>query len=255
MRNSAKFLILMLVMLSVVGAAAPITSVSTAPSGLEIRTAFPEVLMKDRAYDFHVHVFNTSDGAYMIEDTSCYIHLYNSTGHHIYEGVDSVASHDFDYAWDINGGNFTTAGILQYIIQCNDTIGQGGFLSSSLIVTPSGKYLEPEDSIINGFLGMLVLGLAFFFLAFAKGTEHAGVKLFLNMIAYLIMVLLMGGAYIVLQSTQTGILPLLQAVLFVVGIVLIIIMYYIFINLTRQSLALMRAKRGFGSGDDDPDVF
>jgi len=248
-QNLFKIMLIMIVMISVVGAAPPFVQESTGTGGLEIKTGFPEVLKQEMAHDFYIHVFNTSDGAFMIEDTSCYFHVYNTSGQHIFEGNDSTASHTFDYEFSLDGNNFTKEGIYQYIVQCNDTVGQGGFFASSFIVTPSGKYLEPEDSIVNGFLGVLVLGLAFFFLFFAKGTENAGVKLFLNMIGYLIMVLLMGGAYIVLQSTQTGILPLLQAVLFVVGIVLIIIMYYIFINLTRTSLAMMRAKKGFGDLD------
>ena len=69
------------------------------------------------------------------------------------------------------------------------------------------------------------------------------------------MFLTVGASYITLQTLQTNIKELGLGLMYLIGIVLIIIMYYIFINLTRQALAFMKAKKGFGSELDDSATF
>jgi len=253
MQNTLKIFLVLMVMVSIVGAVPPQTS--KAEFGLELRTGAAEVVQQNTSFDFHVHVFNASNGAFITEDTSCYLHLYNSSGHHLYEGIDSVVSHDFDYAWDIHAGNFSQEGILEYIVQCNDTVGQGGFVAGSIEVNKAGATMGVPDAIVNSAMILLFLGGAIFFLIFSKSTEHPGIKLFLSIVGYLVMMLSIGMAYILIEGVQTNANVIPKAMFFIFGITLIVMMYYIFINITRNALTLMKVKKGFGSEYDNPPTF
>ena len=124
-------------------------SVSAVPSsatteGWIIRSAIPDIFMKQDnvSYDFHVHVFDATTGNPIVEACNCSLHIYDLDGTHLFEGYDGVASHDWDYSWDVGEGNFSVGEEYPYIIQCNGTYAtddEGGFVSSSFIVTRSGQ--------------------------------------------------------------------------------------------------------------------
>jgi len=124
-------------------------------------------------------------------------------------------------------------------------------------VTPTGKSFNTSSAIVSVFILFLMFGVTIFFLIFAGIAETAGIKLFFNIISYLTMFLTIGSGYILLQSSevQSNLSGTMEALIFILGIVLIIIMFFIFINQTRQALELMRAKKGFGSEFDNPPTF
>lgn len=163
--------------------------------------------------------------------------------------------------------NMTFAGSGEFYIDFNNTQQLGRYdvrgisdgcentFATYFEVTPNGLNLTTSSVIANGFVLILFFGLAIFFLLYAKNTEVDGVKLFFNIISYIMIIVAVGGAYILLQTTQSGLLGLSKGMIFVIATVFIVIMFYIFINLTRTSLALMRAKKGFGSELDNPPTF
>ena len=150
----------------------------------------------------------------------------------------------------LNSGDYRTS------IVCLDN-GLPGYTTFKFTLTPTGKAITTSSAILQGLILLLMFGVTIFFLIFATITDSPGVKLFFNIISYITMFLTIGTGYILLQSSeiQNNISGTMEALLFIVGIVLIVIMFYIFINQTRQALALMKAKRGFGSEYDNPPMF
>lgn len=136
-----------------------------------------------------------------------------------------------------------------------DLDGTNTNFATYFIITPNGSSLSTSSAITYGLILLVMFSVTIFFLIFSKTTEAPGVKLFFNMIGYITMFLTVGAAYILMQST--GVSPMgdtVEMMLFVLGIVLVIIMFYIFINQTRHVLALMKAKKGFGD-IDNPEIF
>lgn len=139
-----------------------------------------------------------------------------------------------------------------------DDSGEVVVFSYDFTITPTGKSMTTSTSITSGLIVLLMFGVTIFFLFFAGVTEVPGVKLFFNVIGYITLFLTIGGAYVLLESSevQSNMSFLVQALLFVIGIVFIVIMFYIMINQTRQALKLMQIKKGFGSEyDDNPPMF
>lgn len=124
-------------------------------------------------------------------------------------------------------------------------------------ITPSGNSLSTSSSIVQGIMLFIMFGATLMFLFFGTITEVAGVKLFFNILGYISMFLTVGAGYVLLQSSevQSNVSGLVHAMLFIIGIVLIIIMFFVFINQTRQALQLMRVNKGFGSELDSPQMF
>ncbi len=155
--------------------------------------------------------------------------------------------------------NYTFCNTTQLGIYIVEGFGDNGGTNSIFVydfeITKTGLNFTTKESIIHIGLIFGLVAVSIFFLLFSRNTEEPGVRLFLNLISYLMMFLSVGAGYILLQSVQTNMLPVINIAVYTIGIVLIIIMFYIFINLTRHSLALMRAKKGFGSEFDNPSTF
>jgi len=266
MLNSVKIMLILVMVMGLVGTmvdAKQTTAINTAEGfDIEIPSTINHIKM-NTDYKLHTHVVNLSTGYPIVGDdgqdtlASCVVHLYNETGSHSLDAVmvwDDEGDGVGDFALTIDKGNFTQAGEYAYIINCNDSR-IGGFVANTFQVNPSGISLDMEDSVANGIVLFLFFGIAVFFLIFARTTEEGGVKLFFNVIGYITLLLCVGTSYIFLQGVQTGLLPMNMVAIFLIGIVFIVIMYYIFINLTKTSLAMMRIKKGFGSEFDNPATF
>jgi hypothetical protein len=197
---------------------------------------------------FEFNTYNKTSGL-IVSGTSCLTYLYDINGTTLLENFPTTID-GLHHQLTIDGGNLTRGGVYSLAIYCNSSEA-GGYVVGYFELTKTGLKFNEDESITHGFLILLLISVSIFFLLFAKSTENAGIKLFFNMISYLMMFVSVGAGYIMLQSVQSNMLPITKVVLFTIGIVLIVIMFYIFINLTKQSLALMRAKKGFGSEFDD----
>jgi len=172
------------------------------------------------------------------------------------------SSDNTDYAMTKDGGDYNytfcnTDALGRYVYTtCGDLNGNNICENIEFEITPNGSSLSTSSAIIYGLTLLLMFGVTIFFLIFAKVTETPGIKLFFNIIGYITMFLAVGSGYILLQSSGVNAMSgTVMALLYVLGIVLIVIMYYIFINQTRHALALMKAKKGFGSEFDNPPNF
>jgi len=164
MNNKIFLLFLLGVFLFPLVSAVPPFQTGASTTGFEIRTGIADTMKLNQNYDFHVHVFNISNGVPIRTGTTCYLHIYNSTGHHSFEGYDSVASHDFDYGFFVDSGNFTEVGYHPYIVQCNST-NQGGWVAGRFLITTTGNQSG------NTLPLFLLLG-AFIILAVALSTKN-----------------------------------------------------------------------------------
>lgn len=124
-------------------------------------------------------------------------------------------------------------------------------------ITESGVDVSEGTAIMRGFALIILLGIGFFFIFFASTTESSGVKLFLSMMGYIFVLITSATSYIILKDNEifVGVANIGFAALFILIIIFIVIMYYIFINLTKTALAMWRAKKGFGSELDNPATF
>jgi hypothetical protein len=120
-----------------------------------------------------------------------------------------------------------------------------------LVITPSGNAFNDSSATTTAIILALMFGVTVFFLIFSKTTVNPTIQLFFNLISYLTMALTVGAGVILLQSSgvQSNISSLMTGLMWLIGIVLVIIMYYIFIQQTKHALSLMRAKKGYE--DDD----
>lgn len=203
------FVFCFLLLISLVSAVPP-HQISHNLVGLELKTPSIESAKINMPYEFEVHVFNSSNGVPMHEGISCFLHLYNATGNHIAELEDNTASHQFDYSFNIDAGNFTEAQIFAYIIQCNTTT-QGGFDSSYIEITPTGKETVNSDWII--IILIIIAGALIVFGIAGKEFTPTVLGAFL-MIPLSIYIFLNGlGSF----TNSTLISQMLGAVLFAIG--------------------------------------
>ena len=139
--NKIFILLFLGLMISFVSAVPPQTALPE--DGFDIRTGIADTLKMNQGYDFHIHVFNSSNGYPITQDINCTLHLYNSSGHHLFEGDDLNPSHSFDYGWYVDKYNFTEVGYIEYIAQCSTTVqagyNAGGFVAGSILITTTGK--------------------------------------------------------------------------------------------------------------------
>jgi len=144
-----------------VGAASPFqTSVDS--SGLQIENAVKENIPLNTDYKFHIHVFNSSSGVPIISGVSCYIHLYNLNGSHIYRGYDETIASGFDYEFIAGGNNFSKVGEYHYMTQCNNS-GVGGFFAGSIVVNESGLGNNVDNTLLILFfwVGTYIVSIVF----------------------------------------------------------------------------------------------
>ena len=256
MLNSVKIMLMIVMVIGLVGtigAVPPTTTIFGGDTGLKLEVATPIAVPTSTIINVTVHIFNASTGFLLdADDYTCEGALFNPKGILIVRQTAGMEEH-FAY-FTMNETHATEAGIYPYTFHCNSS-DVGGYYTGYFDVTESGVSLNVEDSIVNASFIILLFGIAVFFLIFARTTEEGGVKLFFNVIGYITLLLCVGTSYIFLQGVQTGLLPMNMVAIFLIGIVFIVIMYYIFINLTKTSLAMMRIKKGFGSELDNPATF
>lgn len=135
---------LMIMMISMVSAVKPITSIQTT-EGFSVQPTEKSAIRTGIDHEFEVHVFNISNGMPITSGISCYMHLYHEDGNHIYEGVDTTVNHDFDYSFNLDGGNFTKRGEYQAKFQCNSST-LGGGKELFFIVNDFGEELTTAHS-------------------------------------------------------------------------------------------------------------
>lgn len=140
-------LVFMLLAVQTISAAPPFQT-SDKGIGLEVRFPQGDNLMLNKGINYHVHVFNATNGLPVGSPTvSCTVHLYNSNGSHSLERVMDYDSNNMDFKLDITGANFSTVQRMSGITWCNSTT-EGGFASFGFDVTYSGRSISEAQSLL-----------------------------------------------------------------------------------------------------------
>lgn len=169
MKKFILFLVAVLFSMSYCMAAPPFISTSSNTVGFSIEPVLVDCIKTGETYEFNIHVFNQTSGHQVTDNSkvTCYMHLYNRSGAHIYDGYSDVVTHTFDWEFIVNGANFTN-GFYQAKFQCNTT-NVGGAAEITFEVNPFGVAFTLERSIlyiiyiviaILLFAGFLILGVA-----------------------------------------------------------------------------------------------
>lgn len=170
-----------LFLISLVSAAPPFQQ-SVSSVGLDIRFPQVDTVKQFNDIEYNIHVYNKSDGMLVTNTTvTCHVHLYNSTGYHVYDSDMAFSSvYDEDFVLFIDGGNFSTIQRMSAITQCNSS-SEGGFVSFGFDVTPTGEknvfgfqiflfiflfglvifgfFVRNEWIVILGGMGLMALGI------------------------------------------------------------------------------------------------
>lgn len=180
-------MIFVFAILPFITSAPPVTTVQSFPQGLVIEYPVVDYLKFGEDFTFHFHVFNASTGNYLVTNTNCSFHLYNSTGNHIFQGYDDTVSDTYDYAFKILNGNFSKVGSYYYITQCK-TGDFGGYTEHGFEVKVSGAGLTEGRAVLYGVLiFVLVLFLFGAMILFVK-FDHLLVRIGMFGLSYLLLI-------------------------------------------------------------------
>ena len=145
--------------------AVPPSSVAQIPEfseGLVITYPAFTYIKEGSPYSFAFHVNNKSNGMPITSGISCDLHIDNSSsGEHIFEGVQSIIDHNFDYSFNIPANNFSESGYYSFTASCNDTA-VGSVINVAFEVTDSGKGEQDKVNFTITPILLLIVGMAFF---------------------------------------------------------------------------------------------
>lgn len=212
-----------------------------------------QIYQKETDFDLKVPCFNND--TYCSPASLCNVTIISFNGSSIIDNLEmtyNIAFHNYT----LNRTQTTESGEYTTSVICNDN-GVLGYSTYNFIITPTGKSLSTSSAIVQGLILIVMFAVTIFFLIFSYTTDSPGIKLFFNMLSYITLFLTVGTGYIILQSSevQGNLSFTVEALLFILGIVLVFIMFYIMIVQTIRAIQLMRIKKGFGSEYDNPQLF
>jgi len=139
-------LVFVFVMMSMVSAVKPITSVQTT-EGYVLDPTQKDYIMTGADHEFELHVYNESNGYPITSGVTCTIHIYNKNGKYLWEASDNTVSHNFDYSFNVNGTNFTQRGEYEAKFTCNNSVaGLGGGSQLTFLVNDYGEELTDANA-------------------------------------------------------------------------------------------------------------
>ena len=140
------FIFVLVFLASIVLAAPPVTQSFVGDIGLQLENPLVSFVQQGRDVAAHLHVYNKSNGFAMNNDTtSCFLHIYNETGHEFFSELYTWASVENEWELNITGGNFSFLGEYGFLAQCN-TSSVGGFVRGKFQVTESGEEEPMADA-------------------------------------------------------------------------------------------------------------
>ena len=138
--------------------------------------------------------------------------------------------------------NFNKIGEYNAMTICNKAA-SNGYSSFSFIV--GSDYTEAQGNLISTII-FITFGISVFFLVFSKFTDKGGLQLFFVAISFisLISTLMLSVVAIQQMLSASRILASTSALLYVLGIIFGLFMFFIMIKLTIQALDALKSTRG-----------
>lgn len=198
MKGKLIVFLFVLILLSSFVAAVPPHQESSSVDGLMIEIPVAQYVEKGVNVKLHTHVFNATGVPVFNDTTSCNLHLYNKTGHHILEQNMSEDSNNLEWTLDINDV-FNDTGSHSFLIWCNQS-DVGGFARGGFEVTETGV----EESISGGgvLIGIILMGITIIFMFLAVAfRESKPWMIFYFLFGFLMMIIDLRFATMVLQSS------------------------------------------------------
>lgn len=220
--------------------AQPPAFVSSNPLGFNIEQPNQIIYKYGEPIKINLHVFNSSNGVPITNNTTCSLQLYNYKGDELLTAFAATPSGHLDYEFNIPTSNITYSGTYNYHAQCNST-SQGGYVSAILIINAQGKeYGAAEGLVYIGIFIILIALFAFFLygsitIPFKNPTNSFDevthmdykkqVKIFCIAMAYLVF----SGIVYVAWNISAGILEFTEIANF----------FYVFFRITLVGLMIM----------------
>lgn len=245
MRKPLLWMLAMILLVSTVMAAPPFLQTQESLGGLQIAIPKGEYAELNRAGDVYFHIFNSTNAPLTNETTDCMIHVYNDTGSHVVEDELSYRG-NYDFEYEINDTVFNSLGIYTFIVWCNSTNDERGFISTNFEVTGNGNEPQlPSYLIAIIILLPLILSIISLIGAATLGEEHNALRIFLFLFS---MIPFFGSMHMGLVSLiEFYDFPALQEVMasttYWVGIIFGVIITYFIIYLFYTLVKTARAKR------------
>ncbi len=146
----------------------------TSADNLDCIIEYPKIeyIKLDNSYNFNIHVINGTTGKILTDSAiSCFLHIYDNTGEHIYTNNSLYYdSDDSDFKALIPSSIFASPKSLTYIAQCNNSV-IGCFISAPITSTYNGEKNADDNFTIFIYLIFIIasIGLVYtFFLGLAK---------------------------------------------------------------------------------------
>ena len=146
---------------SIVQAAPPSSNPTVQTSsniGMQINYPKYEYIKQNTDFRFHAHVINATALKTNVT-TSCFVHLYNSTGFDIavISPMEFESYNGIDFAGTFTPQNFTHLGYYSYVMQCNSS-NEIAFVSGQLFVTKNGQ-IPADDNLKIFIFGIFIVAL------------------------------------------------------------------------------------------------
>lgn len=151
--------LLVLIVLPFVSSVPPVTTISQFAEGYTLEVyPIKQYFVAGEDVNFHVHVFNTTNGMPINESLHCFFHLYHQNGSHLATLYNDAPDDLHDYEFLVLGGNFTKA-TRSYHAYCYDG-GIGGDYAYAIEVNDSGFFQTASIYIIIFiFFSSLLIGM------------------------------------------------------------------------------------------------
>ena len=228
------FLIFVILLSSLVVGINPHNAAQTSTIGIQIESPkSPFYLRNNGNESLYIHVWNSTNQIMTAPVTNCTIHIYNSTGDHIVDKLMVMDGNGIDYEY-IMGYNITSfSGYYPYIIHCKNNY-EAGFLSDYIVVAESFSV----DNSMGGFplAALILIPLIFAAIligsAFLFGEDNAILKIFLFLLAYIMVFVSLWFAVLVISNFYIfpDIITNISTIIFILGVLFGFIIVYILIR-------------------------
>lgn len=138
--------------LTLVSAQPPVTFNSPTMGYILASVEPPVGIGQNTTTHLHIHVLNNTNSQYVNSSITCFYHLSNPLGQKINEGFLTVSTNsvtaNVSYSATINGGNFSTNGLYNVLIECFDGGKFAGITRVLIEVSYAGRQIETSHAIL-----------------------------------------------------------------------------------------------------------
>ena len=201
--KKAIYFILFLLLMSFAYGVKPVTQVSSINDG-GLQIAYPKVESCDidAPFTFHFHVYNATHFLETNAKTSCTFHLYNQSGKHIIEENLLWDSNEVDFYYKVYPENLTGIGAYTYIVHCNNTEKEAGFISTNMYFTETNQLSVDQNNTPLIIIVIFFLTLLLVCIFYSTYSENTITKITFSLFSTLLFLVNIMFMYIIAQQAN-----------------------------------------------------